>query len=101
MVPVTISGTVTDSGSGCSIKTAAYAVNDEYGEVQPTGPVTLGDSGAYSFTVWLQASRLGTDLDGRFYTVTVSVSNNAGKTGSQAATVIVPHELGAMKPASE
>ena len=94
-------GTVTDTGSGCSTKTAAYAVKDEYREVQPTGPVTLGVGGTYSFTVWLQASRLGTGLDGRLYTVTVSVSNNAGKTGSQAATVIVPHERGIMKPASE
>ena len=101
MVPVKISGTVTDTGSGCSIKAAAYTVKDEYSEVQPTGPVRFGVGGTYSFTVWLQASRLGTDLDGRRYTVTVSVSNNAGKTGSQAATVIVPHERGSMKPASE
>ena len=94
MVPVTISGTVTDTDSSCSIKTAAYAVKDEYREVQPTGPITLGVGGPLTFTVWLQASRLGTDLDGRLYTVTVSASNNAGKTGSQAATVIVPHRAG-------
>lgn len=101
MVQVTISGTVTETGSGCTIKAAVYAVKDEYREVQPTGPVTLGAGGAYRFTVWLQASRLGTDLDGRLYTVTVSASNNAGKTGSQAAAVTVPHDRETMKPTSE
>jgi hypothetical protein len=92
MVPVTISGTVTDTG--CTVKTAAYVVTDEYGEVQPSGPVTLGPGGAYSFTVLLQASRLGTDLDGRLYTITVSASNNGRKTGSRAGSVIVPHDQG-------
>ena len=47
-----------------------------------------------NITVLLQASRLGTDLDGRLYTITVSASNNAGKTGSEAGTVIVPHDQG-------
>jgi hypothetical protein len=94
IVPVTVSGTITDTGSGCTVRTATYAVKDEYGEVQPSGSVTWGSGGAYSFTVLLQASRLGTDLDGRLYTVTVSASNNAGKTGSQAGTVIVPHDRG-------
>jgi len=92
MVPVTVSGTITDTG--CTVTTAVYAVKDEYGEMQPSGPITLGDRGAYSFTVLLQASRLGNDLDGRLYTVTVSASNNAGKTGSQASAVIVPHDEG-------
>jgi hypothetical protein len=94
MVSVTISGTITDTGSGCTIKTAAYAVKDEYGEVQPSGPVTPGAGGNYSFTILLQASRLGADIDGRLYTVTVSATNNGGKTGSQAGTVIVPHDQG-------
>ena len=94
LVPVTISGTITAVGSACTVKTTSYAVTDEYGKVQPTGPVTMGSGGAYSLTVWLRASRLGTDLDGRRYTVSVSASNNAGKTGSRAGTVVVPHDQG-------
>ena len=89
MVPVTVSGRITDSG--CSATSASYAVIDEYGEIQPSGPVTLS-AAAYSFTVLLPASRLGTDLDGRLYTITVSASNNAGKTESQVGAVIVPHD---------
>ena len=94
LVPVTISGTITAVGSECTLETTSYAVTDEYGKVQPTGPVTMGSGGAYSLTVWLRASRLGTDLDGRRYTVSVSASNNAGKTGSRAGTVVVPHDQG-------
>jgi FG-GAP-like repeat len=93
MVPVTFSGRITDM-TGCSVMSATYGVTDEYGQVQPSGPVTLGATGAYSFTVWLKASRTGTDLDGRLYMVTVSASNDAGKTGSQAGTIVVPHDQG-------
>ena len=92
MMPVTVSGTITDSG--CTVISAAYAVKDEYGEVQPSGPVTLGTGGAYSFTVLLQASRLRSDSDGRLYTITVSATNNAGKTGSQAGPVDVFYDQG-------
>ena len=92
MMPVTVSGAITDTG--CTVTSAAYAVTDEYGQVQPSGVVTLGGGGAYSFTVLLQASRLGNDLDGRHYTITVGASNNAGKTGSQTNAVIVPHDRG-------
>jgi hypothetical protein len=92
MVPVSVSGTVTDAGLGCAIRTTAYTVQDEYGEVQPSGTLTLDAQRAYSFTVWLQASRLGTDPDGRLYRVTVSATDDAGKTGSQSGNVIVSHD---------
>jgi hypothetical protein len=92
MVPVTVSGTIT--ATGCPVSAATYAVIDEYGKVQPSGPVTLHYGGAYNFTVWLQASRFGTDSDGRVYSVTVSASNNAGKMGSKLVKVIVPHDRG-------
>jgi hypothetical protein len=39
MIPVTVSGTITDSG--CTVTSAAYVVTDEYGQVQPSGTVTL------------------------------------------------------------
>ena len=92
MIPVTVSGTIRDAG--CAITSSTYAVTDSYGQVQPSGAVTLGAGGAYSFTVLLQASRLGTDLDGRSYKVTVRASNNAGRTGSKVVNVIVPHDQG-------
>ena len=94
MVPVTVSGTITDTGSGVNVNSAAYAVKDEYGEVQPKGSLTLGVGGSYSFTVLLQASRLGPDRDGRRYMITVRASDNAGNSGSKTGVVTVPHDQG-------
>jgi hypothetical protein len=94
VVPVTVSGTITDTGSGVNANTAAFSVKDEYAHVQPTGAITLSPGGSYSFTVFLQASRRGSDLDGRRYTLTVSASDNAGNRGSKTRVVTVPHGLG-------
>jgi hypothetical protein len=93
-VPVTISGTITDSGSGVNANSVAFSVKDEYGEIQPTGAITLGPGGSYSFSVLLQASRRGTDLDGRRYTITVRATDNAGNGVSKTSAVIVPQNRG-------
>ena len=94
MVPVTISGTMTDSQSGVNDSTAAFAVTDEYGLVQPSGPITVGTNGSYSFVISLQASRHGDDHDGRLYAIRVSVQDNAGNLGTATTTVVVPHDQG-------
>ena len=94
MVPVTISGTMTDSLSGVNRSSAAFAVTDEYGQVQPSGPVTVGSNGSYSFVINLQASRHGDDMDGRLYTITVSVRDNVENLGTATTTVVVPHDQG-------
>ena len=77
-----------------NVNTAAYAVTDEYGRVQPPGSITLGSSGSYSFTIQLQASRNDDDTDGRQYIITVSAQDNAGNTGSAATGMTVPHDQG-------
>ena len=92
MVPVTISGTMTDTESGVNASTATYAVTDEYGAVQPSGPVPLGSDGSYVFVISLQASRQGKDKDGRHYTITISAQDNAGNEGSTFTVVTVPHD---------
>ena len=92
MVPVTISGAITDCGSGVNAKTAAYAVRDEYGQVQPSGPMILGMGGSYSTIVSLQASREGSDKDGRQYIITVSAKDIADNLGSASTVVTVPHD---------
>lgn len=94
MVSVTVSGTITDNLSGVDSTSAAFAVADEYGSVQPSGPVSLGAGGSYSFKVSLQASRNGNDQDGRQYVITVRAQDLAGNVGSAATTVTVPHDLG-------
>ena len=94
MRPVTISGTITDTGSGVNASTATYVVTDEYGEIQPTGAITLDPGGSYSFTVLLQASRRGSDFDGRRYMIAVRAKDNAGNGASKTSVVIVPHDQG-------
>jgi len=94
MVSVTVSGTITDATSGVNGNSAKFAVVDEYGSVQPSGFVTLGANGSYSFTIALQASRLGTDKNGRTYTITVTAQDNAGNQSSGSTIVLVPHDQG-------
>jgi hypothetical protein len=94
MVPVTISGTIRDTGSGINAGTAKYAVIDEYRLVQPRGAVPVASDGTYSFTISLEASRNGDDTDGRQYTIVVSARGRFGDLGSGSAPVVVPHDQG-------
>ena len=41
IVPVTVSGTITDAASGVNASTAIYTVTDEYRQVEPKGSVAL------------------------------------------------------------
>lgn len=93
-VSVRVQGTMSDAGSGLAASSARYDVVDEYGKVQPSGPITIGTGGAYSVNVPLMASRLGTDKDGRTYTITILVRDAAGNEGRKSVVVIVPHDQG-------
>jgi len=92
MLTVTVSGTITDANSGVNAASAAFSVADEYGAIQPSGAVALGSGGAFSFTTLLQATRRGSDGDGRHYTVTIRATDNAGNVGTASAIVTVPHD---------
>jgi len=94
LVPVTVSGAITDEAGGSGVSSAAYQVTDEYGQVQPSGRVTPEADGSYAVTVALQASRRGNDPDGRHYTITVSATDAAGNQGRASATVTVPRNQG-------
>ena len=69
-----------------------FRVDDEYGIVMPQGALLLKPDGTYDFTVWLQASRLGQDPDGRRYEIIVTVSNISGHVSSRSVVVRVPHD---------
>ncbi len=94
VVNVTVSVTITDATSGVNPNSAKFAVVDQYGSVQPSGNVTLAANGTYFFTISLQASRLGTDQNGRAYTITITAQDNAGNQTSAVTTVVVPHDQG-------
>jgi len=87
MTPVTISGVITD----LSPTTATYKVVDEYNKVKPSGSVTIGANGAFSFVVKLEAYRDGGDADGRVYTITVTAIDSGKLSSSKSVVVLVPH----------
>lgn len=91
-VPITVSGNITPGTSALS--STSYSVNDSEGQVQPSGPVTLGAGGSYSFTIPLIAARLGNDQNGRTYTISVRGTDAIGNVGSCSAVVTVPHDQG-------
>lgn len=78
VVSVTVSGTINDNLSGVDPTTAQFAVHDEYGRVEPSGPVTIASDGSYSFIVALRTFVRAKDTDGRQYTIHVSAVDNAG-----------------------
>jgi hypothetical protein len=94
IVPVTISGTITDLGSGVDPSSATFQVTDEYGLVHPSGSVAVNIDGSYRVQVLLTASREGSDRDGRTYSITVSAKDKAGNLGSGKTEVHVPHDRG-------
>jgi hypothetical protein len=92
MVAVTLSGTITDSGSGLRPDSIRYRVADQYGEVSPAGPITVGSDGSYIVELSLQASRAGNDRAGRHYVVYVTATDIAGNSASAQTVVTVPHD---------
>ena len=76
------------------LEAATYSVIDEYGVVNAAGSVTLNPDGSYSITIMLEASRKGSDKDGRHYTITIRAQDEAGNEESAAVVVIVPHDQG-------
>jgi hypothetical protein len=92
LVPVDISGRMTDDLSGIDAPTAAFHVVDEYGLVQPAGPIVVEPDGSYSVRVLLEASRRSRDRDGRRYEVFVSVADKAGNIGSASEVIRVGHD---------
>ncbi len=91
-VNVRIDGNGSDAVSG--LASVSYVVTDEYGT-----PLTLpvrslsGSSTTWNETLALQAWRDGTDLDGRLYVVTATLTDVAGHTATVTTNILVPHDL--------
>ena len=92
MVPVRFFGKVTDGGSGIAPGSARFVVSDEYGQVQPSGAISLQPDGRFCFTVHLEARRDGSDSNGRLYLVKVSVEDRAGHAASRVVEIWVGHD---------
>ena len=85
MVAVTINGSATDKLSG--IDTVTFKVVDSYGTCQPM-------IAGFGSTIQLEASRKGSDKNGRVYTITATAKDKAGNQAVATTTVTVPHDQG-------
>jgi hypothetical protein len=95
LVPVTITGTVTDALAGLAASpTVNFNVIDEYHRVQPSGTVSAAPNSTFTIVVSLQSRRLGQDKDGRHYTILVTATDLAGNSTTQTTNVVVPHDQG-------
>jgi hypothetical protein len=90
MLTVTISGTVTDNASGVLTTSGAYSTLDSYGLIEPSGTFTVGPSGAYSFTIQLEARLVKRATVARTYTVVLTVLDVAGNQATRNVVVTVP-----------
>ncbi len=88
-VDVTIEGTVV-LAEGCTLFDASYTLDDEYNELSAQGELTVNEDGSFSLAVPVTAWRDGQDRDGRHYTVTLSVENEAGPV-ELPVEAFVPH----------
>jgi hypothetical protein len=80
------------SPAGCTTEKAFYSLTDEYGELDETKPLVLDESGNFSISVDVIASRRGSDKDGRLYTVTFGADNEAGTAVGGAQKIIISHD---------
>jgi thermolysin len=90
-VTVTISGVLLDPAG---VASASYVVDDEYGQVSSSGAIAVAADGSYQFTIQLPASRLGTDKDGRVFTIRIVTTDTVGNTATAETRVVVPHSQG-------
>jgi hypothetical protein len=85
LVNVKIDGSVTEETSG--VASLIITVEDEYGTYNMAVP-------NFGSVIQLEAWRDGDDPDGRYYTITATVTDNAGHQSSATTEVIVPHDMG-------
>lgn len=91
MIDVVVSGTVT-LPVGCTLQSASYTLDDEYGLISGSGTVSVATDGTFSLGVPVQGSRRGTDRDGRTYTIVVSAKDEAGTASSAPIISTVAHD---------
>ena len=91
MVNVRLDGTGSDSVSGLS--SVSYVITDEYGMTLSLPVRSLsGGSANWSEVLPVEARREGTDLNGRLYVVTATLTDAAGNTTTVTRNIIVPHD---------
>ncbi len=91
-VGLTVSGKV-NLQSGCTLLDLFYTVDDEYDSLSSKVQFSSW-GGEFTAVIPVEASRLGDDIDGRRYTITIFAQNQIGTGTSEHLVSIVPHEKG-------
>jgi hypothetical protein len=93
MQDVTVSGRVVLQ-EGCTLIEAGYNIFDEYGKYTSAGQLVVSSDGSFTISLPVEAWRNGNDMDGRYYTVTLSARDEAGIGLGPRLDVVVPHDQG-------
>ena len=88
-VPVTFTGTVSDNAS--VIDEVSFQVHDEYGQVEPSGRITV-IKGRFAITVFVEPTRRGYDRDGRRYELTITATDAERNRTSATARATILHD---------
>jgi hypothetical protein len=83
-VDVAVNGGASDTESG--VASVEFTVADDYGTVEP--PVS-----GFNTTIPLEAWRNGGDRDGRHYSITAVITDNAGNKTTVTTEAVVPHDM--------
>jgi hypothetical protein len=90
---VKVYGTVTVP-SGCTLASASYSIEDEYGIHTGMGEFTVSEDGEFTVPLPVEAWRRGQDKDGRHYRILIFAENEAGTGSSVELEAVVPHDRG-------
>jgi hypothetical protein len=90
MVPVSISGRVTDAPSGIDSTSGVFTVLDSYGVIHPSGTFSIASDGKFSFAILLETRGMSMSRIIRIYTINLGVVDIAGNVKTKALTVTVP-----------
>jgi hypothetical protein len=89
LVPVVISGAITDRLSGVNPSTAFCSVHDEYDRIEPNGRIVLDAGGRFSFTLRLESVCARGDENGREYFIRLRSADRAGHSSDKSLKVTV------------
>jgi len=84
MVDVAVNGGANDPASG--VVSVEFTVTDEYGTVEPV-------INGFNTAIPLEAWRNGGDKDGRHYTITAVITDEAGNVTTVTTEAVCPHDM--------
>lgn len=76
----------------CTLLSSSFSLVDEYGVYSTADVLSVDVNGDFSLVTTVEASRNGSDKDGRVYTLTLLAEDEAGTAQSAPLASLVPHD---------